>query len=114
MCSHAARSGVSWMRITPWNGRSISRIRNSAEDTESAQMKSVTTVVALRVAQKPNPTKTTVSHYTTITSNGIEIDVVLCSNRCQRIFPISVAAAIAWSFTAFCASLLGVSACSAL
>src|SRR5215813_4088603 len=95
-CAIAARSGAFETWISPSYGAYISRIRNIAPDTDSAETNKLAITVAFEGAKRPKLRKITVSHSTRMTSMGREIDVVACSYINQRVFPISIPMLRAW------------------
>src|ERR1700756_2356352 len=96
--------------MNPPNGRYSSKIKKIAPETASAHRHRVAITVALRGAKRPKLKKLMVSQKTRITSNGLEIDKLCCSNINQRVCAISAtiptAAALIERWVSFCGESL--------
>src|SRR5262249_11920578 len=85
-CTKASRSGALGIRISPSNGRSSSRIRKIAPETDSTQTKRTARTVELGGAKSPKLTNIMASQKisTAKTTMGIELPL-LCSTSNQRV-----------------------------
>src|ERR1700730_9505154 len=79
-CARALRSGALEICISPSKGLYISRIKNIAPETDSAQTNKVAIAVALRGAKRPKLLKMTASQDTSTASNGMEMKLPACAN----------------------------------
>src|SRR5215467_462576 len=89
--ARAVRSGALDICMNPWKGRSSSRIRKIAPETESAQTNRVATTVVLRGAKRPKLMKMTATQKTRIARNGRGIELPLCAKSSERVRPRSTA-----------------------
>ncbi len=90
------------------NGRSNSRIRKTALDTDNAHTSNVQKTVALDGAKRLKLASSNVSQQTITTRKGVGIELPFSANISQRVCAISAPIFSAWDCSARCASFFGV------
>src|SRR6266852_1965489 len=95
--------------MNPSNGRSSSRIRKIAPETDNAQTSSVTITVGLGGENRLKLVNKIVSQKTKTTRNGRGIELVLCANSNHRAWVRSMVIFEAWAWSERCASVFGES-----